>query len=332
MNNRDFANLFKQQSNGSSGNGKDSSVTKSSSFSGGGEKARFDLKQVANWDRELTREQEKKEKFKSDGKSKHKEKKEKDLLLPSDSVKSGKTTVKTDDHLKEKETQERIASLSTEQTKFLGGDIDHTHLVKGLDYALLEKIRAQTQQELNRLSNKITNKDSIYDDEEGNEGPDAREEEESIVKDLADVRTVTKIGQNLKNLFLKQRENEQKLTLSSFADSSSSSASASTHHVSTSSLLENLEKTGKAYIVDPTKVLHQELQKSAISSASSSSSLVNVDSVLSRSVYEYYMNPTTKKDLPLTVIKSKKVRNSRLFSFPVRLSFFRSFFFFVDLF
>jgi hypothetical protein len=33
--------------------------------------------------------------------------------------------------------------MMTEQTKFLGGDVEHTHLVKGLDYALLRKIREQ---------------------------------------------------------------------------------------------------------------------------------------------------------------------------------------------
>ena len=33
-----------------------------------------------------------------------------------------------------------ISKLSVEETKFLGGDIDHTHLVKGLDYALLQKV------------------------------------------------------------------------------------------------------------------------------------------------------------------------------------------------
>ena len=27
-----------------------------------------------------------------------------------------------------------------EESKFLGGDIEHTHLVKGLDYALLQKV------------------------------------------------------------------------------------------------------------------------------------------------------------------------------------------------
>lgn len=29
-----------------------------------------------------------------------------------------------------------------QQSKFLGGDMEHTHLVKGLDYALLQKVRS----------------------------------------------------------------------------------------------------------------------------------------------------------------------------------------------
>lgn len=35
----------------------------------------------------------------------------------------------------------QMASMDAETTKYLGGDIEHTHLVKGLDYALLVKIR-----------------------------------------------------------------------------------------------------------------------------------------------------------------------------------------------
>jgi hypothetical protein len=33
------------------------------------------------------------------------------------------------------------AALSIEDSKFLGGDVEHTHLVKGLDFALLQKVR-----------------------------------------------------------------------------------------------------------------------------------------------------------------------------------------------
>ncbi|GMH23299.1 hypothetical protein Nepgr_025142 [Nepenthes gracilis] len=33
--------------------------------------------------------------------------------------------------------------LSIEKSKYLGGDVEHTHLVKGLDYALLHKVRSE---------------------------------------------------------------------------------------------------------------------------------------------------------------------------------------------
>ena len=41
-----------------------------------------------------------------------------------------------------------------EESKFLGGDMEHTHLVKGLDYALLDKVRAE-------INNKETNDEDI---------------------------------------------------------------------------------------------------------------------------------------------------------------------------
>ncbi|KAL1453633.1 hypothetical protein WDU94_009959, partial [Cyamophila willieti] len=38
-----------------------------------------------------------------------------------------------------------------QESKFLGGDMEHTHLVKGLDYALLQKVRSEIQnKELNK--------------------------------------------------------------------------------------------------------------------------------------------------------------------------------------
>lgn len=48
-----------------------------------------------------------------------------------------------------------------EESKFLGGDVEHTHLVKGLDFALLQKLR------------------SDKDDEDGEEADVADEEAES---------------------------------------------------------------------------------------------------------------------------------------------------------
>lgn len=48
-----------------------------------------------------------------------------------------------------------------QESKFLGGDMEHTHLVKGLDYALLQKVRSEIthreyeeEQELERLATK----------------------------------------------------------------------------------------------------------------------------------------------------------------------------------
>ena len=34
-----------------------------------------------------------------------------------------------------------LDNISIEESKFLGGDLEHTHLVKGLDFALLQKVR-----------------------------------------------------------------------------------------------------------------------------------------------------------------------------------------------
>ncbi|KAK9948162.1 hypothetical protein M0R45_003750 [Rubus argutus] len=36
-----------------------------------------------------------------------------------------------------------VHKLSIEKSKYLGGDLEHTHLVKGLDYALLTKVRSE---------------------------------------------------------------------------------------------------------------------------------------------------------------------------------------------
>ena len=33
-----------------------------------------------------------------------------------------------------------------QESKFLGGDMEHTHLVKGLDFALLQKVRSEIEQ------------------------------------------------------------------------------------------------------------------------------------------------------------------------------------------
>ncbi|KAJ3076186.1 hypothetical protein HDU98_005070 [Podochytrium sp. JEL0797] len=44
------------------------------------------------------------------------------------------------------ETDEDAAKLQYEQSKFLGGDVEHTHLVKGLDFVLLKKLKSELKQ------------------------------------------------------------------------------------------------------------------------------------------------------------------------------------------
>lgn len=34
--------------------------------------------------------------------------------------------------------------IDIEKSKYLGGDVEHTHLVKGLDFSLLERTRQET--------------------------------------------------------------------------------------------------------------------------------------------------------------------------------------------
>ena len=42
--------------------------------------------------------------------------------------------------------QDELRQLSIEESKYVGGDMEHTHLVKGLDFALLRKVRAEMKE------------------------------------------------------------------------------------------------------------------------------------------------------------------------------------------
>lgn len=60
-----------------------------------------------------------------------------------------------------------------EESKYLGGDVEHTHLVKGLDFALLEKVK--TDQKLAEKLNE--SRDSDADLNFGDDASDSEEEE-----------------------------------------------------------------------------------------------------------------------------------------------------------
>jgi hypothetical protein len=42
---------------------------------------------------------------------------------------------------------EELRKKEIEESKYLGGDMEHTHLVKGLDYSLLHKIRSELEKD-----------------------------------------------------------------------------------------------------------------------------------------------------------------------------------------
>lgn len=145
-------------------------------------KVRYDLKQVAQWDRQIKSDQEKKLKNKSQKSSNEKK--------PKDQESNNANVAAYRDRANERRKEEQIqhppqeqqstekfdftSALSVEQSKFLGGDIEHTHLVKGLDFALLARIREETKTNLEIL-----------------EGVVKHEKQENI-------NTTTKLGFNLK--------------------------------------------------------------------------------------------------------------------------------------
>jgi len=72
-------------------------------------------------------------------------------------VEQSKTSMQTQQQQqKQKLYHEQLNAARIEASKFLGGDIEHTHLVKGLDYALLQKVRSDLQKQ-RKISTPIEN-------------------------------------------------------------------------------------------------------------------------------------------------------------------------------
>jgi hypothetical protein len=319
LSNKDFANLVKSGKSDSSQNQRGESATNSSAA-----KERYDLKQVSNWEKQNQQDEKKKE-FKEKKSNWDKgdpaaaKNKYRDRVAERNAGKTQPTDIS-------KESEELISQLDEDKTKFLGGDLEHTHLVKGLDYALLAKIKEQTAKELKRLQTGTTTtatNDSDEEDED-NDAMEAGNEDNIESKDLSEIHTTTKLGNSIKNILLKTRETENQIFINnSFLPSLhghqqhlEKNNNNQTNTVSTTlSLLDNLDKTGKAYIMDPTKVLQSKQQKQQQQSTTAGKTGPS-ESVLLRSVYEFDINPThVEKDLPLTIVKSKKVSKRKIINF-----------------
>ncbi len=76
-----------------------------------------------------------------------------------------------------------------QESKFLGGDMEHTHLVKGLDYALLQKVRSEIEQLEEEDDEQL---------EQAVDGEKAEKEVETKKKDEEDeIQFKTIIGKNI---------------------------------------------------------------------------------------------------------------------------------------
>ncbi|XP_063706298.1 protein Red [Culicoides brevitarsis] len=84
-----------------------------------------------------------------------------------------------------------------QESKFLGGDMEHTHLVKGLDYALLQKVRSE-----------IVTKEQMEEEEMerlANEEKEAEPEKEEIIEENGEIKFKTIIGKNIHRIVQMQR-------------------------------------------------------------------------------------------------------------------------------
>lgn len=95
-----------------------------------------------------------------------------------------------------------------QESKFLGGDIEHTHLVKGLDYALLQKVRseivvkeAEQELEMERLAEDETNEEETKAPEKSDKPEKADKNDDK--PDELEFKTI--LGKNIHRLIGIQR-------------------------------------------------------------------------------------------------------------------------------
>ncbi len=67
-----------------------------------------------------------------------------------------------------------------QESKFLGGDMEHTHLVKGLDYALLQKVRSELEQQ--ELEEEDQMEQAVDNEKEKEKENDKKKDEEEEIQ------------------------------------------------------------------------------------------------------------------------------------------------------
>lgn len=95
----------------------------------------------------------------------------------------------TEDLLQPREQDETLDAKEVyEQSKYLGGDVEHTHLVKGLDYSLLERVRTD-------LNNKAAQAEALLEQQQQQEEEEEEEEDDTTVEKNQEIdEALSKIG------------------------------------------------------------------------------------------------------------------------------------------
>ncbi|CAE7799826.1 SMU2, partial [Symbiodinium microadriaticum] len=106
---------------------------------------KFDLNQIRQWDQQNRAKEQRKSAKKAAGQKTDKDEEEDATSKKADNYRDRAQERRNDANPDYDAQLEAVANLDVEQTKYLGGDEEHTHLVKGLDYALLRKVRNQTE-------------------------------------------------------------------------------------------------------------------------------------------------------------------------------------------
>jgi len=157
-----------------------------------GGKTRFDLKQISAWDKQ-NKSKQRRSYNDDDEKPKGRRIGSKDKDGNSDSNSSSKYRDRAserrlgiDKSAEDIQLEALVSKLDAEQTKYLGGDVDHTHLVKGLDYALLRKSR---ETEKPSVTNELS--------------PTNTKSDKEILKtaETGDINVETALGSKLKSMF-----------------------------------------------------------------------------------------------------------------------------------
>lgn len=86
-----------------------------------------------------------------------------------------------------------------QESKYLGGDMQHTHLVKGLDYALLEKMRTEIQQK-EREEDELDELEEALEEKTKEKG-EVREKEDDETK----LNMKTTSGRNIYRVLFRSR-------------------------------------------------------------------------------------------------------------------------------